>query len=364
MEIRTTKEVEETVRITQQDIAKVMGVSVMTVSNAFNRPDQLSPDLRTRVLERAAKMGYTGPDAVARQLRSGRTNTFAVAFEEKLSYAFSDPFSVAWLAAFSEVMEVHRASIMLLSVPAGDSEALAAVQDAAVDGIAGLCGNQPAMIRARERGLPTVYCTLATRADAHGTGDYVVIDDHAAGVDLAGHLRRLGHRRIFLLVETPYPSQPRLVEYRPQEFRDLVDSHAAYQFSDDLRVSGLVEGFQGLDVKVVPIGSNSRAAGLAAGTLVLDRADRPTAVVAASDVIALGFLDACRQRGLVPGEDVSVAGFDGLPEAAEAGLTTIRQPVRDKGRLAAELLLDPERKDRRIILPHELIVRRSTRPVA
>ena len=59
------------------------------------------------MLERAAKMGYTGPDAIARQLRSGRTNTFAVAFEEKLSYAFSDPFSVAWLAAFSEVMEEH-----------------------------------------------------------------------------------------------------------------------------------------------------------------------------------------------------------------------------------------------------------------
>jgi DNA-binding LacI/PurR family transcriptional regulator len=352
------------VRITQQDIAKVMGVSVMTVSNAFNRPDQLSADLRARVLERAAKMGYTGPDAVARQLRSGRTNTFAVAFEEKLSYAFSDPFSVAWLAAFSEVMEKHRASIMLLSVPAGDHEALAAVQDAAVDGIAGLCGNQPAMARARERGMPTVYCTLATRADAEGMGDYVVIDDHAAALEMAGHLRRLGHKRVFLLVETAYPGQPRMKEYRAAEFRALVDAHAGYLFSDDLRLSGLLEGFEGLDVTIVAVGTNSRAAGHAAGTLVLDRIDRPTAVVAVSDVMALGFMDACRQRGLVPGQDVSVAGFDGLPESAEAGLTTIRQPVRDKGRLAAELLLDPTRPDRRIILPHELIVRRSTRPVA
>jgi DNA-binding LacI/PurR family transcriptional regulator len=352
------------VRVTQQDIAKVMGVSVMTVSNAFNRPDQLSPDLRTRVLERAAKMGYTGPDAIARQLRSGRTNTFAVAFEEKLSYAFSDPFSVAWLAAFSEVMEEHRASIMLLSVPAGDHEALAAVQDAAVDGIAGLCGNQPAMIRARERGMPTVYCTLASRADVESKGDYVVIDDHAAGLEMAGHLRRLGHRRVFLLVETPYRGQPRMVEYRPEDFGALVDAHAGYLFSDDLRLSGLVEGLAGLDVTIVPVGTNSRAAGKAAGTLVLDRIDRPTAVVAVSDVMALGFMDACAQRGLEPGLDVSVAGFDGLPEAADAGLTTIRQPVRDKGRLAAELLLDPSLPDRRIILPHELIVRRSTRPVA
>ncbi len=351
------------VRVTQQDIAKVMGVSVMTVSNAFNRPDQLSAELRRRVLERAAKMGYTGPDALARQLRSGRTNTFAVAFEEKLSYAFSDPFSVAWLAAFSEVMEQHRASIMLLSVPAGDHEALAAIQGAAVDGVAGLCGNQPAMARARERGLPTVYCTLNVK-DADSQGDYVVIDDHAASMDLAGHLRRLGHRRIFVLVETAYPAQPAMREYTPAEFTHLVNTNGDYGFSDFLRLSGLVEGLAGLDVTIVPVGTNSRSAGRNAGNLVLDRRDRPTAVVGISDVIALGFMDACRQRGLVPGDDISVAGFDDLPDSADANLTTIHQPVRDKGRLAAELLLDPGRVNRTIVLPHELIVRSSTQPVA
>ncbi len=282
------------VRVTQQDIAKVMGVSVMTVSNAFNRPDQLSPDLRTRVLERAAKMGYTGPDAIARQLRSGRTNTFAVAFEEKLSYAFSDPFSVAWLAAFSEVMEEHRASIMLLSVPAGDHEALAAVQDAAVDGIAGLCGNQPAMIRARERGMPTVYCTLATRADAEGKGDYVVIDDHAAALEMAG---------------PPAPARPQAD--LPARRDSLPGTAPDGEYSPDgvpgtrrrprrlpvppttCASSAWSRACAGLDVTIVPVGTNSRAAGQAAGTLVLDRSDRPTAVVAVSDVMALGFMDAC-----------------------------------------------------------------------
>lgn len=352
------------VRITQQDIAKVMGVSVMTVSNAFNRPDQLSPELRTRVLDRAAKMGYTGPDAIARQLRSGRTNTFAVVFEERLSYAFSDPFSVAWLSAFSEVMEAHRASIMLLSVPAGDSEALNAIQNAAVDGIAGLCGNQPAMGRARERGLPTVYCTISHLPGVDEAGDYVVIDDHAAGLDVAAHLRRLGHHRVFVLVETTFPGQATLVEYRPAQFAALLDANQTSGFAGDLRVSGLVEGLAGLDVTIVPTGSNLKASGQRAGTLVLDRRDRPTAVVAVSDVMALGFMDACRQRGVIPGEDISVAGFDDLPESATAGLTTIHQPVRDKGRLAAELLLDPQLLNRRIVLPHELIVRSSTRPAA
>lgn len=342
------------VKVTQQDIAKVLGVSVMTVSNAFNRPDQLSADLRRRVLERATKMGYTGPDAVARQLRSGRTNTFAVVFEERLSYAFSDPFSVAWLAAFSEVMERKRAGIMLLSVPVGDDEALAAIQDAAVDGVAGLCGDQPAMARARERGLPTVYCTMAGRPEDASAGDYVVIDDHAAGVEVGRHLRRLGHRRVFVLAGAAYAGQPPMQEYRPGDL-------AA---SDHLRISGVLDGLAGAEVTIVPVGTNSWSAGQAAGTLVLDRRDRPTAVVTVSDVMALGLMEAARQRGLTPGRDISIAGFDDLPESAAAGLTTIHQPVQDKGRIAAELLLDPERPDRRIVLPHELIVRRSTGPVA
>ncbi|MCB0912654.1 MAG: LacI family DNA-binding transcriptional regulator [Propionibacteriaceae bacterium] len=353
-------------KITQQDIAKVMGVSVMTVSNAFNRPDQLSADLRRRVLERAVKMGYTGPDAVARQLRSGRTNTFAVVFEERLSYAFSDPFSVTWLTAFAEVMEAKRASIMLLSVPAGDAEALSAVQDAAVDGIAGLCGDQPAMVRARERGLPTVYCTMGHPVGTEPlSGDYVAIDDYAAAVEVGQHLRRLGHTRVSLLIETAYQGQLALTEHGLDELSGLVQAYTGVGYFDTFhRIRGVMDGLGDAEVTVVVPGMNSRASGQAAGALVLDRTHPPTAVVAVSDVLALGFMDACRQRGLEPGRDISVTGFDDLPESAAAGLTTIRQPVRDKGRLAAELLLDPERTERRIILPHELIVRSSTRPVA
>jgi DNA-binding LacI/PurR family transcriptional regulator len=354
------------VKVTQQDIASVMGVSVMTVSNAFNRPDQLSADLRRRVLDRAAKMGYTGPDAVARQLRSGKTNTFAVVFEERLSYAFSDPFSVAWLAAFSEVMERKRASILLLSVPAGDVDALAAIQDAAVDGVAGLCGDQPAMVRARERGLPTVYCTMGQPVGAEPlAGDYVAIDDYAAALEVGRHLGRLGHRRVCVLIETAYREQRRLSTHWVGALAGLGDTSSGVGYFDTLhRLRGVKDGLGDAEITVVVAGANSRESGRAAGALVLDRAPRPTAVVALSDVLALGFMDASRQRGLEPGRDVSVVGFDDLSESAAAGLTTIRQPIRDKGRIAAELLLDPERSRRRIILPHELIVRSSTRPAA
>lgn len=349
-------------KVTQRDIAQVLGVSVMTVSNAFNRPDQLSADLRSRVLARAQKMGYTGPDAIARQLRSGKTNAYGVVFDEKLSYAFRDPFSVAWLAAFSAVMEREQASITLLSVRIGDDQALEAMQNAAVDGVAGLCGWQPALKRARERGLPTVYCTAKEPLrDSRPEGDYVVIDDHAAAQEVAELLVRLGHRRICLLAET-WPSRHR-DEYRPGELMALIASlRSADTVESVSRLRGVIDGAQGADVSLVSAPGNSREAGRRAAGRILDRRDRPTAVVAVSDVLALGFMDACAQRGLVPGEDISVVGFDDVSEAAAGGLTTVRQPIAEKGRIAAELLLDPDRPDRQVILPYELVVRASTGP--
>jgi DNA-binding LacI/PurR family transcriptional regulator len=349
-------------RITQRDVATVMGVSVMTISNAFNRPDQLSPELRERVIERARKMGYTGPDALARQLRSRRTNTYAVVFEEPLSYAFSDPFSVSWLTGFSEVMAEHGASIMLLSVSASDPKSLDAVQDAAVDGLVGLCGNQPAIMRARDIGLPTVYCTLTRESDADS---YVVIDDYAAGHDLGDHLRRLGHRRAAILIEGSYAALPFHSEYTPQGFLDAIEEgDPQWPFDGHFRLRGVIDGLGDADVRIVVAGPNSRESGHDAGTLVLDRADRPTAVVGMSDILALGLMDACAQRGLRVGSDISVVGFDDIPEAGAEGLTTIRQPILEKGRLAARLVLDQDRTDRQIVLPHQLVVRSSTGPAA
>lgn len=339
-----------------KDIAQVCGVSVMTVSNAFNRPDQLSADLRARILSRAEKMGYTGPDARARDLRAGRSNTYGVVFAERLSYAFTDPFTTEWLAGFSHVMETHSASITLLSVPVGDPGALDAVQRVAIDGLAGLCASNAAIIAARQRGLPVVVTSASPDVDQ------VTIDDRAAGLELAQHVRRLGHRRVTLVVETLDEAATVPAEYDVPSFNRIVQDASDRAFLDSWdRWMGVFEGLEGMDVSVVVGGLNSREAGRAAGPLCLDRADRPTGIIAVSDVLALGIMDALAERGLIPGRDVSVAGFDDLPGAAEgAGLTTIRQPIRDKGRLAAELLLDPGRQPRRIILPHDLVVRRST----
>ena len=115
-------------------------------------------------------------------------------------------------------------------------------------------------------------------------------------------------------------------------------------------------------IRVLTAGHNVRESGRTAGAYVLDVQDRPTAIVALSDVLALGVWDAAQQRGLTPGHEVSIAGFDDLPDAAFVGLTSVHQPIVEKGRLAGRLAMDPEYPDRQILLPIELKVRTSTGP--
>jgi DNA-binding LacI/PurR family transcriptional regulator len=131
-------------------------------------------------------------------------------------------------------------------------------------------------------------------------------------------------------------------------------------YHDALRAAGI----DWATVATVGAAANSREAGAAAAAHVLDRAPRPTAVVAITDLLALGVLDALAARGLRPGHDVSVVGFDDIPQAAAAHLTTVRQPAVERGRVTGRLLFNPptEPADRHVVLPTELIVRASTGP--
>jgi DNA-binding LacI/PurR family transcriptional regulator len=96
---------------------------------------------------------------------------------------------------------------------------------------------------------------------------------------------------------------------------------------------------------------------------LLDRPEPPTAIVTTSDVLALGVLDAARDRGLRPGVDLSVIGFDDVPEATAAGLTTVHQSMTDRGRAVGLILLEPDAvTERHILLPAELVVRATTGP--
>src|SRR4051812_44745651 len=140
-------------RVTLATVAEALGVSAMTVSNAYNRPEKLSPELRERVLAKAEELGYSGPNVLARSLRRGKTGVLGVVLGEALTYAFDDPAAIEFLRGLA------GAGIALHLVPATGGEGDAAlVMDAAVDAFVlySLPDGHPLVTAALRRRLPLI----------------------------------------------------------------------------------------------------------------------------------------------------------------------------------------------------------------
>jgi DNA-binding LacI/PurR family transcriptional regulator len=301
-------------RVTLKTIAETVGVSRTTVSNAYNRPDQLAPELRDRILGTARRLGYAGPDPAARRLRSGRRDAVGLLLADGLASAFDDPAAVILLQGVARATEA--AGLAILVLPAGNG-----VQDAVVDSfcLLSLAADHPDVVAAQARGVPLVAVD-EPRLPGHA---YVGVDDRLGGRLAAEHLLGLGHRRFAIAPAGGAAGAQRLGGYR-----------------DALEAAGL-------DWGVVP------------RVVAFAGPERPTAVLAATDRLALGVLEAAREAGLRLPEDLSVVGFDDIPAAAQARLTTVRQPLFEKGQAAGRLLTEGA-ASREVILPVELVVRGST----
>jgi len=344
-------------RPTLKSVAAAAGVSTAQVSYAFNRPDRLSARSRAHILRVAREQGYAGPDAAARSLRTRRAGAIGVIFTVGLTYAFSDPYVLAMLGGLAEVTERTRTGLVLIPfdlTAAGSDEdsvrdSVAAVHRAVIDGAVadGLADDHPAVRALADRGLPLVQSSMTA------AGRCVVIDDRGAGRQIGQHLAGLGHREVAVVVAWPGP---------PGVAVPTVDEGRLYPYSA-LRLAGIREGLgPAARIRVDSGGRNAAESGRVAAALALDAPGRPSAIAADSDVLAAGVLDAARARGLEPGRDLAVTGFDDAPLAPPAGLTTIRQPIADKGRLMGRMLLDPSFTERRVVLPTTLVVRSSTGP--
>lgn len=336
-------------KVTLQSIADAVGVSRMTVSNAFSRPDQLSPELRDRILKVAGKLGYSGPDPAARALARGRTGAVGLLLNDKLSEAFADAVSAEFLAAVGDTLSEHGLALTLLTHPVQESEYNPA-RDVAMDGVlVYTCTPSTAgMEWLAKRALPTVAVDQHV-ADGVPT---INIDDRSGARAAAEHLVGLGHRRVGIL--TLQPDDP---EADPDD-----------NFPSQQRVLGWTEPLRaaGIDPIVVASTFTPTSAAYEAALDLLQREDRPTAVLCFSDMFARGVLRAAETLGLRVPDDLSVVGFDDNPLAATSHppLTTVRQDVTAKGRAAVEALLATmdDRPPEPIVLPTELVVRDSTAP--
>lgn len=344
---------------TLASLAAELGISRTAVSNAYNRPDQLSPELRQRVLDTARRLGYPGPDPLARSLRTRRVGAVGLLLAETLSYAFRDPGAVGFLEGLS--LSCEQADQGLLLLPAGpqDGQVSTAVQGAGVDGFVVYSApeDDAALAAVRQRGLPMVVCDQP-RLDGV---DFVGIDDHGAARAVATHLIELGHRRVGVVCMRLGHDQ------RDGPAEPARQRAAAYHVQRD-RLAGLAEAFGTVlpgwsSVPVVERAEHTAEAGASAAADLLDRHGDLTGLICTSDVLALGVLGEVRRRGKRIPEDVSITGFDGLPDAVRAGLTTVSQPVQHKGRVAGQMLLEPAKRDpHAVCLPAELVVGATSGP--
>ncbi len=340
------------------DVARAAGVSQGTVSNVFNRPQMVREQVREHVLAVAASIGYRGADPKGRLLRAGKVNAIGVATVEPLSYFFDDPFARELMVGMSEGCDAAGAGLSLVS--AGNSEALAwNIQSALVDGFVLLCveGGERLVELTRERQLPFVALALG-KPDP--TISAVGVDDFAGAKLAAAHLTEVGHRR-FAILSLELADD----HVGPIELSD-VDA-ALYSTARD-RVHGYFAALDaaGIDTAAVPMfETENEPVSVIAGLEHVFAADEPpTALLCMSDRVALIAYDWLKQRGLsVPG-DISVVGFDGVPEAERASppLTTIAQPIAGIGKRAVELILRADGAVHRETLPVRLVVRGSTAP--
>lgn len=337
-----------------KSVARAAAVSPSSVSNAYNKPDRLSAAVRARIFAVAQEQGYAGPDPAARSLRSRRAGAVGLLLTTQLSYAFSDPYCIELLNGVSEVAQQTRTSLLLIPlVPhtaAMDEEetrqSVEAVRHAVIDGVVadGIGDRHPALDIVRNRGLPLV------RSVDDPDGSCVFVDDRAAGASVGAHLAELGHRDVAVVVVSTD---------EPGHAQTRIDAAALYPYSR-LRLDGIRDGLgPEARITVISAGRNALESGRAAAELALDQLPRPSAIAGTTDALAFGALEVVRRRGL----DVSVTGFDDVPAAEAAALTTVRQPIREKGRLMARMLLDLTFTPRRVVLDTELVARASTGPV-
>lgn len=336
------------------DVAREAGVSKTAVSFAFNSPERLSTGTATRIREVADTLGYR-PNPVARMLTQRQTMTLGVLTPQALAVIFSNPFFALFSEGVAHAAEDLGYELHFIS-PLHGSLALA-VGRSTVDGVVaiGLSAAHPEVNQIRGAGLPMVLVD----SDDLPEHSSIVVDDEGGARAAAEHVLSLGHRDVLVMaVEGPAtasgePGHPVVSERRLRGYRAAFEAAGVA-----LPAERIVAGRASIDG-----GSSAFRRAWALGL-------RPTAILAMSDAMAIGAMRAARELGLRIPDDMSVVGFDDIDLAAHVDppLTTVHQPIRQKGADAVRLLLaEVEQREanrpEHIRLETRLITRASTGPV-
>ncbi|MFB2554421.1 LacI family DNA-binding transcriptional regulator [Herbiconiux liangxiaofengii] len=327
-----------------RDVAERAGVSVGTVSNVLNGSPRVSPDTARRVQEAIDALGFVRNDA-ARQLRAGRNRTIGFVVLDVSNPFYTDVARGAELA-----LAEHRRPLVLGNTGDDVARELAYLDLFEEQRIGGLLISPVGPVngrleRLRDRGSPVV---LVERRATTASFSSVSVDDRRGGELAATHLLELGRSRVAFL------GGPAGIIQSSDRYEGAVRASAMHEASPPLRIE-----LEAMNAE------SGRSGALRLLELPADR--RPDAVFAANDLIALGVLQALTFAGVRVPDDIALIGYDDIYFAANAAvpLSSVRQPAREIGRTAAELLIaeidDPGGDERRqVVFAPELVVRAST----
>lgn len=332
---------------TIRDLARRAGVSVATVSRVLNNYPDVSQETKDRVLTLARELNYR-PSAAARSLVTRRSNVIGVFFlQDHINTMVLHPFFQEVMVGFKRA--VGQAGFDLLfftSQQPGDQHFsyLQRCRHHRVDGVVlmGIDRHDQGMVELARSGIPC----MSIDTDVLGKRAGYVISDNRGGAHTAvAHLARLGHSRIALIngVSSSRVGHDRFLGYRDALQEAGLPYRADYVLDHDFTWEH----------------------GYATMQRLLDLPEKPTAVFATADLIAMGAIKAVHERGLRVPDDLALVGFDDIQVATmvHPALTTIRQQKEDLGRMAGEALVrmveDPNATPPLITLPTELVVRES-----
>lgn len=326
-----------------KDVALHAGVSVGTVSNVLNHPARVSSKTVKRVQKSITDLGFVRNDA-ARQLRAGESRTIAL-----LVFDAANPFFSALARGAEDAATAEGYSVILANTSESQDREhsyLDLFEEQRVQGILiSPYGEVEQRLSALKKfGIPSV---LVDRVSENQVFSSVSVDDHAGGTIAANHLLSLGREHVGFVggpLEIPQ------VAYRLQGAKDAVALYARATLTVfETSATTVLEGRRA--------GERIRA---------LPASERPTALFAANDLVAIGLLQALVATGSlrVP-DDIAIVGYDDIDFATSAivPLTSIRQPAALMGETALKLLreeaLDPTKKPRRVVFQPELVIRES-----
>lgn len=320
-------------RVTLAQVAELAGVSVMTASYTYNRPRRVSDEARSKVLAAAAQLGYAGPHPSARSLRRGRTGTLGVVMGEHLTYAFDDPQAVSFLAGIADICADRGYGMTILPIT-GAADDILRMREAAVDGFVvwTTSDDDPILAAVQAMKRPAVV---------HGgpvvRGLELVSIDNRAAAHAVGAIAFAGAKRpavvSFPLDRNRVSGITRGVDTTAVRFPVTRERLEGYrQATED---TGIAWG----EVVIAVCARNDAAEAESAAATLLTSAEPPDAIAAMSDQVAAGVMRAARAVGRVIPDDLAVTGWDDGPVAAELGLTTVAQSLRDQGAACARVAL-------------------------